>query len=96
MPNMKQQINWHNAKILGGRCFSNKIVPDGWKIVKKNGKKVVCNKKLKCYCYKNSGKVMTRDIEEIGEYEDDFESIEDEDYLETAEEDEEFEASNEV
>ena len=75
--------------MFGGQCFSNKIVPDGWKIVKKNGKKIVCNKKQKCYCYKKSGKggYEQRNLD----FEDDyFEVVVDgpDDYLEDIEDQE--------
>ena len=56
-----------------GQCFSKKIVPNGWQEVKKNGKHLVCNKALKCYCYKKSGK-MYRDLDG-DEYQ--FETVED-------------------
>ena len=80
--------NKQRMQKLNGKCFSNKIVPNGWKIVKKNGKKVVCNKSLKCYCYKKSGKITVRHIEDVVEYKDYFESVEsyDDYYLETVEE----------
>ena len=47
----------NTCKNSGGKCFSNKIVPNGWKIVKKNGKKITCKKSLNCYCYKKQGKI---------------------------------------
>ena len=46
----------NKCKAAKGQCFSNKIVPSGWSLVKKKGKNIVCNKSLKCYCYKQGGK----------------------------------------
>ena len=42
------------CKKAKGRCFTNKIVPNGWSLIKKSGKAITCNKALKCYCYKNT------------------------------------------
>ena len=42
----------NKCKQAKGQCFSNKIVPSGWSLVKKKGKNIVCKKQLKCYCYK--------------------------------------------
>ena len=67
------------CKKYGGKCFSKKIAPDGWDLVKKSGKKIVCSQKLKCYCYKQDK--YARDLETM----DDYYLESDEDYLEIEE-----------
>ena len=67
----------NKCKQANGKCFSTKIVPSGWSLVKKNGNKIVCKKSLKCYCYKqdNGKSIVARSL--VNDHSD-F----DEDYLE--------------
>merc|ERR1719192_392721 len=74
----------NKCKAAKGQCFSNKIVPSGWSLVKKKGKNIVCNKGLKCYCYKQGGK-SERSLDDDNNDLDFEEELEDgpEDYLES-------------
>ena len=80
----------NKCKAAKGQCFSNKIVPSGWNLVKKKGKNIVCNKGLKCYCYKQGGK-SARSLDNDLDLEEDLEDGPD-DYLESEEDfDDDFE-----
>ena len=74
----------NKCKQAKGKCFSNKIAPSGWTLVKKKGKNIVCKKSLKCYCYKqNDGKSeRSLDNNDLDVNEDDLEDGPD-DYLES-------------
>ena len=73
----------NKCKAAKGQCFSNKIVPSGWSLVKKKGKNIVCNKSLKCYCYKQGGK-SERSLDDDLDFEEELEDGP-EDYLESEE-----------
>ena len=70
----------NKCKQAKGKCFSNKIVPSGWSLVKKNGKTIVCKKSLKCYCYKQDGKSVRSLDWDVNE-----DDLEPDDYLESEE-----------
>ena len=83
------------CKQAKGKCFSNKIAPSGWSLVKKKGKNIVCKKSLKCYCYKQDDGKSERSLDDD---DDDFD-LEDgpEDYLESEEDfDDDFELEKDI
>ena len=80
------------CKQAKGKCFSNKIVPSGWSLVKKKGKNIVCKKSLKCYCYKKKGGKTERGLDNL-DYDEDYLEDGPEGYLESEEDfDDDFES----
>ena len=91
----------NKCKQANGKCFSTKIVPSGWSLVKKNGNKIVCKKSLKCYCYKqdNGKSIVARSlVNDHSDFDEDYlEDGSDNDFLESEEDfDDDFELEKDI